>query len=98
MLVMATSEQFLQAGGTLRAILASESHWLQPLMVFSVHWWPAPAGVGRVLMNKVWWSSVKAQRKFSEISNVMWIELVIWNKQASCGKPDFMVFTWHYVA
>jgi hypothetical protein len=49
LLVLATSERFLSAGGTFRAILASESHWLQPVLVLSVHWWPAPAGVGRVL-------------------------------------------------
>jgi len=34
--------------GGFRAILASESHWLQRVLVLSVHWWPAPAGVGRV--------------------------------------------------
>jgi hypothetical protein len=38
-----------QQGGTFRAILASESHWLQPWLVLSDHWWPTPAGVGRVL-------------------------------------------------
>jgi hypothetical protein len=31
-----------------RAILASESHWLQPMLVLSVHWWSTLAGVGRV--------------------------------------------------
>ena len=35
LLVLATSEQFLPAGGTFRAILASESHWLQPVLVLS---------------------------------------------------------------
>ena len=50
LLVRATSERFLPAGGTFRAILASESHWLQPVLVLSVHWWPGPAGVGRVLI------------------------------------------------
>jgi hypothetical protein len=49
MLVRATNERFLPAWGTFRAILASESHWLQPELVLSVHWWPAPAGVGSVL-------------------------------------------------
>jgi hypothetical protein len=48
MLVQATNEQFLPAGGTFRAILASESHWLQRVLVLSVHWWPAPASVGSV--------------------------------------------------
>jgi hypothetical protein len=46
LLVLATSEQFLPARGTFRAILASESHGLQPVLVLSVRWWPAPAGVG----------------------------------------------------
>jgi hypothetical protein len=51
MLVWATSEQFLSAGGIFRAILTSESHWLQPVLVLSFHWWAAPAGVGSVLAN-----------------------------------------------
>ena len=50
MLVRATSERFLPAGDIFRAILASESHWLQPILVPSVHWWPAPVGVGSVLV------------------------------------------------
>jgi hypothetical protein len=50
LLVLATTERFLPARGTFRAILASESHWLQPMLVLSVRWWPAPAGVGRVLV------------------------------------------------
>ena len=52
MMVLATSEQFLQARGTFRAILASESHWLQPMLILSFHWWPTPAGVGRVLVTR----------------------------------------------
>jgi hypothetical protein len=51
LLVQATSERFLPAGGTFRAILASESHRLQPLLLLSVHWGSAPAGVGSVLAN-----------------------------------------------
>jgi hypothetical protein len=44
LLVLATSERFLATSrGTFRTILASESHWLQPVMVLSVHWWPAPS-------------------------------------------------------
>ena len=35
---------------TFRAILVSESHQLQPMLVLSVHWWPAPVGVGSVLV------------------------------------------------
>ena len=27
-----------QQGHTFRAILASESHWLQPVLILSVHW------------------------------------------------------------
>ena len=50
MLVLATNEQFLVAGGIFRAILANESHWLQPVLVLSVHWWLALTGVGRVLV------------------------------------------------
>jgi hypothetical protein len=50
LLVLATSEQFLPVGGTFRVILASESHWLQPVLVLSVHWWLTPTGVGRVCM------------------------------------------------
>ena len=45
MLVLATNEQFLPAWSIFRAILASESHWLQPMLILSVHWWPAPARV-----------------------------------------------------
>jgi hypothetical protein len=35
--------------GIFRAILASESHWLQPMLVLSVRWWPTPIGVGKLL-------------------------------------------------
>jgi hypothetical protein len=63
LLVLTTSERFLSAGGTFRANLASESHWLQPVLVHSVYWWLAPAGVGRVLITKLetsfanhWWT------------------------------------------
>ena len=46
LLLMVTSERFLPAGDTFRVILASESHWLQPMLVLSVHWWPGtPASV-----------------------------------------------------
>ena len=48
MLVWATSERFLLAWGTFRTILANESHWLQQVLVSSVYWWPALAGVGSV--------------------------------------------------
>jgi hypothetical protein len=49
-MVLATSERFLPAGDTYRVILASESHWLQPVLVLSVRWWPTPASVGRVIV------------------------------------------------
>ena len=49
LLVQVTSERFLRACDTFRAILASESHWLQPVPVFFVHWWATPTGVGSVL-------------------------------------------------
>jgi hypothetical protein len=48
LLVRATSERFLPAGGTFRATSTIESHWLQPLLVLSIHLWPAPTGVGIV--------------------------------------------------
>ena len=46
--MLSTNERFLPTGGTFRVILANENHWLRPVMVLSIHWWPAPAGVGRV--------------------------------------------------
>ena len=49
MLVLATSERFLPAMGTFKAILTSESHRLQPMLVLSVQWWPTLAGVGKIL-------------------------------------------------
>jgi hypothetical protein len=53
LLVLATSERFLSARGHFIVILASESHWLQPVLVLSVHWWPTPAGVGRVFVSSI---------------------------------------------
>ena len=50
LLVLATSERFLPARGTFKAILASGSHWLQPVLVLFVHWWLALASVGRALL------------------------------------------------
>ena len=50
--MLATSERCLLAGGIFRAILVSESHWLQPVLVLSVHWWPAPTCVGRVFTHQ----------------------------------------------
>jgi hypothetical protein len=52
MLVLATNERFLPARDTFRVILASESHWLQPILVLYVHWWPTPACVGRIIFSR----------------------------------------------
>jgi hypothetical protein len=49
MLVHATSERFLPVGGIFRVILASESHWLQPMLILFIQWWPTPIIVGRAL-------------------------------------------------
>jgi hypothetical protein len=46
LLVLATTERFLPAGATLRGGLNSENHWLQPVLVLTVHWWPTPVSVG----------------------------------------------------
>ena len=46
LLMRATSERFLPAGATFRVGLASENHWLQQVLVLTVHWWPAPVSVG----------------------------------------------------
>ena len=40
LLVRATTERFPPARATFRSVLASESHWLQPLLVLTVRWWP----------------------------------------------------------
>ena len=37
---------------TFRSVLATESHWLQPLLVLTVRWSPAPVSVGGLLDNK----------------------------------------------
>ena len=48
LLVQATSERFL-----FKISLASESHWLQPMLVLSIHWWPTPIFVGGLIVNVV---------------------------------------------
>ena len=50
LLVRGTNEWFLPTGATFRVGLASESHWLQPVLVHTVHWWPAPVSVGGLLV------------------------------------------------
>jgi hypothetical protein len=47
-LVRATNERFLPVGGNFRVGLASESHWLQPVLVLTIHWWPTPINVGEL--------------------------------------------------
>ena len=47
-----TSERFLPLGATFRVDLASENHWLQPVMVLTVHWWPTLLSVGGLLVKK----------------------------------------------
>ena len=54
LLVRATSERFLSIGGTFGVGLASESHWLQLVLVLTVHWWPTPISVGGLLGNALW--------------------------------------------
>ena len=50
LLVRTNSERFLLAEGIFKTILANESHWLQLVLVLSVHWWPAPISVGGLLV------------------------------------------------
>jgi hypothetical protein len=40
LLVQATSERFLPAWSTFTHGLANERHWLQPVLILTVHWWP----------------------------------------------------------
>ena len=49
LLVWATSERFPLTRAVFRSALASESHWLQPLLVFTVHWWPDTSLCGRAM-------------------------------------------------
>ena len=46
LLARATNERFLLTRATFRSILASKNHWLQPVLVLTVRWWPAPVSVG----------------------------------------------------
>ena len=50
LLVRATNERFLPAWVIFRASSASESHWLQPVPVLTVHWWPVPVSVDGLLL------------------------------------------------
>ena len=49
LLVRATSERFPPARATFKSVLARESHWLQPLLVFTVRWWSDTRKCGRVI-------------------------------------------------
>ena len=42
----ATSKRFPPTRATFRSVLASESHWLQPLLVLTVRWWPNTSKCG----------------------------------------------------
>ena len=46
LLMRTTIERFLPARATFRSVLASDNHWLQPVLVLTIHWWPAPISVG----------------------------------------------------
>jgi hypothetical protein len=48
LMVLVITERFLLTRGTFRIILVNESHWLPPVLVLFVRWWPTPIGVGRV--------------------------------------------------
>ena len=53
LLVPPTSEGFLPVGAAFRVDVASESHCLQPVLVLTVHWWPAPISVGGLLLSEL---------------------------------------------
>jgi hypothetical protein len=50
LLVRATNEWFLPAWSTFRHGLASESHWLKPMLILTVHWWSTPVSVGGLIV------------------------------------------------
>ena len=49
LLVRATSERFPPARATFKCVVASESHWLQPVLVLTVRWWPGTSKCGRAI-------------------------------------------------
>ena len=49
-MVRTTSERFLQAWATFRVGSASESHWLQPMLVLTIHRRPILVCVGGLLI------------------------------------------------
>ena len=46
LLVRAINERFLPSRNTFRNVLASESQWLQPVLVLTVRWWPNTSKCG----------------------------------------------------
>ena len=46
------SEQLLSTGVTFSSNLASESHWMWPVLVETVHWWPALESAGGLLVQE----------------------------------------------
>ena len=73
--VRATSEQFLPARVTFRADVAGGSHWLQPMLVVTVHWWLTPVSVGGLLS---YTSSilVGSQSRKLDDTQSMWMNLI----------------------
>ena len=51
-LVQVTNERFLPARATFKPGSATESHWLQSVLVLTIHWWPAPVCVGGLHIRK----------------------------------------------
>ena len=44
------SERSLPAWATFKVGLASESYWMEPMLVLDIHWWPAPVSVDGLLV------------------------------------------------
>ena len=64
----ATNERFLQAGTTFRVSSASERHWLQPMLVLTVHWWDRTSMFGWAISHRsttlksLWWMDQRYTR------------------------------------
>ena len=46
LLVRATNERLLSTRATFMSVLASESHWLQLVLILTVRWWPDTSKCG----------------------------------------------------
>ena len=57
-MVRATVNDSYHRGATFKVSSSSESHWLQPMLVFTVRWWPAPICVGGLLVISCDWFGV----------------------------------------